>query len=242
MRDRDVRRVVLERLASEHAGDQHTRVVEEMEVWSGTVRVDIAVINGELGGYELKSDRDTLERLPLQADIYSRVFDRVTLVVGTKHAAKARKIIPKWWGVIIATYTAGEVKLTDYRSAKPNPRREALVLVDFLNKNEALQILEQFGLAKGWRSRRATEIAARLAAELPAQTLADAVRSALKAREYLGQGSPRSFKMPVGAESDPMSESAGLGSARGDLVDLAVSPALPERRTRRIARNITRVC
>jgi hypothetical protein len=39
--------------------DLDTRVVEEMGIWAGSVRVDIAVINGEFHGFELKSDRDT---------------------------------------------------------------------------------------------------------------------------------------------------------------------------------------
>src|SRR4051812_15627734 len=89
MRDSDVRKALKERLHTQHVDDPHTVILEEMGVWSGSVRIDVAVINGELNGYELKSDRDTLERLPLQADIYSRVFDRLELVVGQRHATKA---------------------------------------------------------------------------------------------------------------------------------------------------------
>ena len=56
-----------------------------MGVWSGTVRIDVAVLNGEMCGYEIKSDRDTLERLPFQIEIYSKEFDKLTLVVGRRH-------------------------------------------------------------------------------------------------------------------------------------------------------------
>jgi hypothetical protein len=66
MRDSDVRRAVKSWLAAEYAFDDDTRIVEEMGVWSGSVRIDIAIINGSLSGYELKSDRDTLDRLPHQ--------------------------------------------------------------------------------------------------------------------------------------------------------------------------------
>ena len=65
MRDRDVRQALLAHLAELHAGDPDTRIVEEMGVWCGTARIDVAVVNGELCGFELKSERDTLERLPL---------------------------------------------------------------------------------------------------------------------------------------------------------------------------------
>ena len=65
MRDRDVRGAMLQLLGAEHAGEKDTFILQELDVWSGAVRIDIAVINGELTGFELKSDRDTLERLPV---------------------------------------------------------------------------------------------------------------------------------------------------------------------------------
>ncbi len=65
-------------LDAQHAGDDHTRIVEEMGVWSRFVRIDIAVINGKLHGFDLMSARDTLDRLPKQAAFYNQVSDRVT--------------------------------------------------------------------------------------------------------------------------------------------------------------------
>src|SRR5687768_13175586 len=115
MRDRDVRQAIRQHLHALHDGDYETRIVEEMSVWSGTVRIDIAVINGELAGFELKSDQDTLDRLPLQADVYSRVFDRVTLVVGKKHVKKALSLIPAWWSVFVASGEQGHISITTER-------------------------------------------------------------------------------------------------------------------------------
>src|SRR5665213_2389844 len=112
MRDIDVRIEVRRMLSMKHAGDPDTRIVEEMGVWSGSVRIDLAVINGELNGYELKSDRDTLERLPLQVELYSKVFDHLTLVVGKRHAKKARAQLPPWWGIFVAEETVNGVTLT----------------------------------------------------------------------------------------------------------------------------------
>jgi len=79
MRDSDVRRAVKASLGAEYAHDADTRMVEEMGVWSGSVRIDIAIINGALTGYELKSDRDTLERLPRQ------LAQRLLLHAGRHH-------------------------------------------------------------------------------------------------------------------------------------------------------------
>ena len=205
MRDRDVREAVRKRLEAEHAGDPNTLIVDEMGVWSGTVRVDIAVINGEICGYELKSDRDTLARLPLQADIYSRVVAKVTLVVGERHAKKARTMVPKWWGVTIARNQAGELKLIDSRRPKNNPGRVPYLIAELLTKEEAISVLDAHGMADGWRSKRAKEIHLRLAAELPIELLSDCVRSALRARQnWLGNSCPGVLDMPVCTVADPL--------------------------------------
>src|SRR6266852_8949937 len=134
MRDSDVRSAVLERLVRCYEGDSSTRIVEEMGVWSGSVRIDIAVINGELCGIELKSDRDTLERLPFQAEIYSQVFDRVELVVGKRHAEKAQAQVPQWWAVTVATTKAGKIELEAMREGRVNPAPDPYLIAQLLWK------------------------------------------------------------------------------------------------------------
>jgi hypothetical protein len=186
MRDCDVRMALRERLSIEHAGDDNTRLVEEMGIWSGTVRIDVAVINGELSGYELKSDSDSLERLPFQAEIYSKVFDRVTLVVGSKHIRLALTIVPRWRGCLEAKTSKGKVVLKPKRNGRINPSRDADVIVQLLWKDEAVAVLDAHGLAKGWRSRRAPEICSRLVSALPFDVLTDHVRAALSRREKPG--------------------------------------------------------
>ena len=198
MRDADVRAAVKQYLAAEHAGDSSTRIVEEMGVWAGTVRIDIAVINGELSGFELKSDRDTLERLPTQADIYSRVFDRVTLVAGSRHAEKASAVVPQWWGLFTATASNVGVVLQQIRPSLLNPSQEPYLVAELLRKDEAVQVLERVGLAQGWRSKRVRLIHERLASELPLSALKDHVRAALKARpDWLGKNGPHQLDVPV---------------------------------------------
>jgi len=205
MRDADVRRAVKAHLEILHEGDTTTRVVEEMGVWSGTVRIDIAVINGELCGYELKSDSDTLDRLPYQIEMYGKVFDRVTLVVGGKHYKKAATLIPKWWGCLIADMNGDEVTLRSKRTARRNPAPDPFVLAQMLWKDEAVAILEKHNLARGWRAKPATEISLRLTSELSFRQLSDEVRTALKVREKLGQLAPGQLYMPVDGIAHPSS-------------------------------------
>ncbi|WP_266032879.1 sce7726 family protein [Brucella intermedia] len=182
MRDVDVRQAILNRLSDHYANDRDTRVVEEMGIWSGVVRIDVAVINGELSGYELKSDSDTLDRLSTQAFYYEKVFEKLILVVGSRHIEKARNVLPKWWGIIEARSSGRGIELKDRRKPRKNPRQEAFVLAQLLWKEEALAILDRWGLAKGWKSKSAREINQRLASELPIIQLNEEVRTMLKIR------------------------------------------------------------
>jgi hypothetical protein len=182
MRDSDVRRAVKTWLWAEFAHDEDTRIVEEMGVWSGSVRIDIAVINGSLSGYELKSDRDTLERLPRQIALYGRIFDFLHLIVGKRHAEKAQRLVPEWWGIKIAVEGAREVELIPYHPPSPNPSPDPYLIAELLDKEEAVRVLQAFGLDKGWRSKRIRLIHERLASELPIGDLKEQVRSVLKGR------------------------------------------------------------
>jgi hypothetical protein len=196
MRDADLRRAVLQSLADQHRDDPNTVIVQEMGIWAGSVRVDVAVINGELCGVELKSNRDTLQRLPGQADLYNQVFDRVTLVMGERHVPAACKLIPAWWGVMIAKMDAvGTANLTPMRAAGANMTLDPLQVARLLWRSEALAVLIRYGIDRGCRSRPVEFIAKKLSLELPLNVLRDEVRAALKARSSW-------LRKPIGDESE----------------------------------------
>jgi hypothetical protein len=204
MRDADVRKAMRRMLREQHSGEPDTRIVEEMGVWSGSVRIDIAVINGELSGFELKSDRDTLERLPFQADLYSRVFDRVSIVAGARHASKAFAQVPRWWGRMIAHPTPEGVDLELVQTSELNPAREPYLIAELLRKDEVLAALEERGLAAGWRSKKVRLLHERLSQLLDIDELTNCVRQALKQRDgWLRKDASSDFDVPVRADLDP---------------------------------------
>lgn len=225
MRDSDVRAAVLSTLSRCHANDANTRVVEEMGIWSGSVRIDVAVINGELSGYELKSDRDTLQRLPQQVELYGLVFDRLTLVVGTKHSEKAVAMLPEWWSVLIAFEQRGSLTLQPVKIGSANPHRDPYFVAQLLWREEAVAALEAFDLARGWRSKAVKLIHERLAAEVPLASLATHVRSALKRRPgWLGQTIGHQGEVSVGDIRCPLRPPSRRDRTVGDLFDSIVSP------------------
>lgn len=182
MRDYDVRIALRQHLDVEHAGDPSTRIIEELGLCE-EARVDFAVVNGSLTGFELKSERDTLARLPRQVATYNRVFDYVHLVVAKNHLEHARKVIPPWWGIVIAAPAAGPgLSLSVRRKARHNRAVDPSAIVQLLWRDEALAILERIGAAQGIRSKPREKIWERVTESVTLATLRCEVRDVLKAR------------------------------------------------------------
>lgn len=182
MWDRDVRAALHAFLQEEHAHERPTtRILDELGL-AGEVRVDVAVLNGSFSGFEIKSERDTLKRLPKQAEVYSKILDYMTLVVADRHLDHALEQIPDWWAVITARATDSGVRLNHYRQGLPNPGVEAAFLATMLWRDELLTALEKQNLIKGFRSKPANTLRARLVEHVSAEEVAELVREQLKAR------------------------------------------------------------
>lgn len=182
MRDIDIRQALLQEMARIHEGQADTLIIEELGLCQGIARVDIAVVNGSLHGYEIKSERDTLIRLPAQCDVYSRSLEFVTIVVSIAHLSKVRDLVPKWWGIWCAVEKSGIVSLRVLRKGKRNPKLVSLAVAQLLWRDEALEALTQRNLDKGLRSKSREIIWLRLASVLPPSELGDIVRDCLKNR------------------------------------------------------------
>ncbi len=179
--DVDIRPVLRRSLLASTAGEDSV-VVEELGLCRGRVRVDLAVVNGSLHGYEIKSDRDSLDRLAGQADVYSKVLDQVTLVVGERHLAHAMNRIPAWWGITRVDDTSAGPELHLVRAEGENPARDPRALVELLWLPEALAILEARGQARGMRGKPRRLVWDRLCESLDTEEISSAVRAHLKAR------------------------------------------------------------
>lgn len=182
VRDIDIRRALHAEMQRVHAGDPQTRIVDELGLCQGVARVDVAVVNGSVHGYEIKSAHDTLVRLPGQSDVYSRALDFVTIVVAKTHAQKIRAAVPRWWGIWSAAEREGAIHLKPVRKARPNPSVEPMALAQLLWREEALDALTSLGLDRGMRSKPRAALWQRLAEALPVEELGEVVRQYLKRR------------------------------------------------------------
>jgi hypothetical protein len=182
MRDREIRAALREFLDETHRGQTNTLIIPELALCQGNVRIDMAVINGAFNGYEIKSDKDTLERLPHQRDLYGKCFDLMTLVVGSRHAKHAKAILPKWWGILRASPGVCGITLTYERMPRQNPKIDAKAVSRLLWRSEALSMLIELDLVAGLRTKARPILCDTLAAKLPRERLCDLVRERLKAR------------------------------------------------------------
>jgi len=183
MNDAHIRAATKQALFLEHRGDGETVIFDELGIQHGLSRIDLAVVNGELHGFELKSDQDTLARLPEQAETYGRVFDRLTLVVGERHLRRAVDVVPDWWGIRLA-WESGKLHFSDLKLAVNNPSIDAASVVMLLWRDEALDLLEEFGDAAGMHSKPRAQIYSALAERIDLDSLRDRVRKCLRQRPY----------------------------------------------------------
>jgi hypothetical protein len=181
--DSDIRPLLRARLRACYAREAGTVVLDELAICRGQVRVDLAVVNGLVHGYEIKSDRDTLERLATQTDFYGRVLDRATLVVGDVHLQAAARSVPRWWEVWRVDSREGDAGFTLEREGAPNPQRDPRALVEFLWREDALALLEKHDAARGMRGKTRLAMWDRICQICDVEEIAAAARVRLKSRE-----------------------------------------------------------
>ena len=183
MNEYQLRSAVKRKILARYENDPNTRILDELGLRHGAARIDIAVVNGIVHGYELKSDADNLKRLPRQIQIYDSVLDKVTLVVGSRHAKEAERMVPPWWGIKVAAIGArGGFDFGDVRRATKNPEQDAVAVCRLLWRNEALTLLDELGQTKGLRHKPRARIYSRLAEVADFETVCARVRRQLKFR------------------------------------------------------------
>jgi hypothetical protein len=180
--DPEIRAALLDRLHQRHAAESDVAIVEELGLCRGQVFVDVTVVNGALHGYEIKSDRDSLRRLAGQVAIYSRVLDRATLVVGSRHVGEAIDFVPAWWQILVADTTRYGLRFRQRRRGRANPARDRRALVELLWHNDAVELLAACDALRSYRRRRRSEIWDRICELYGIDEIADVVRAKLRAR------------------------------------------------------------
>lgn len=121
-------------------------VIDELGLAHARSRIDVAVINGCIHGYEIKSAKDTLSRLGIQIDIYRQTLQKLTIVAATRHVNGVVAFAPDWCGVIEAEQgPRGGIHFRMIRHACNNPDVDPVMMAHLLWRNEVLDLLLQIG-------------------------------------------------------------------------------------------------
>ena len=203
LRDSEIRAALRSKLHSIHFSEPDTSIIDELSLCQGEARVDMAVVNGFLSGYEIKSDRDKLVRLPHQLSVYELCFDTMTAVVGSRHVNECRGILPPCWGIWEAiAEEPNEITIEIRREPSANHGISPNCVVQLLWRQEAFDALQKLG---GKPSANATrkELWAALVSEVTSERLFEIVRGQIRARgdwrsgptPFRGDGLSRSVSM-----------------------------------------------
>lgn len=141
-RDACIRAPLILWLQSQHPDDGSTEFVQEFKMPRPSARIDLAVVNGEMAGFEIKSDADNLGRLANQVPAFSRVFDRLSIVTTKKHLTASRRKVPAWWGIILFS---ADGKFAIKRSPKRNSTVCARSLLFALSRLELVELGRRTG-------------------------------------------------------------------------------------------------
>lgn len=145
VRDTDVREGLKTEVAS-RMGDQPHLLVPEVDIrWSVPARADALLIANRISGFEIKSDVDSLSRLPRQVSAYGQIVERAYLVVGERHRVKATELVPAWWHIWVATWSDQKVVVRETRRGRLNPTVSPLAVTSFLSRQQLVTELGRLG-------------------------------------------------------------------------------------------------
>lgn len=182
-REHAIRSALKGRYLRHHHGRDDVLMIDELGLMHAQGRVDLAVFNGHLHGYEIKSSGDTLERLPRQLSIYSDSLQKLTLVVATRHLDATAAMVAEWCGLVeIQAGPRGGISFISHRRAFLNPNLDPFVLAHLLWRQEAQQLLLSYGASNAEVNAPRKQLYKMLAKQLSVRELAVAIKEAMVSR------------------------------------------------------------
>jgi len=111
----------------------------------GSCKADVVILNGTSTVYEIKSERDNLDRLQNQIETYRKAFAKVNVITGEKHLKSVNQCVPSDVGLLLLT---DRYQISTVRESINDPSRVSPdVIFDSLQLSEAIRILESFDVS-----------------------------------------------------------------------------------------------
>lgn len=159
------------------------RIFEEKN--AGASRADVvAVIDGALLGFEIKSDRDSYTRLKSQTIDYDDFCDMNFLVVGKSHLKHGHEHIPGHWGMIVVWEDeTGAVQVEMDQLPAPNPNVSLTNQLSFLWRPE-LAALQEMNELPVYKQKSKQFVQQKILEKVPEEVLKRQITDLLFERDY----------------------------------------------------------
>ncbi len=139
LREQDVKIAFIDWLYKKGLLDNAT-IINEMVVANWSRRADLAIANGHLQAFEIKSDFDSLKRLDGQLEIFTARFEKVTVVCAPKFTYEVKKKVTPEVGVIEYLHDSKGIRFKIVQRGRTSPISNKKIYINFLLKKE-LQLL-----------------------------------------------------------------------------------------------------
>lgn len=123
-----------------HRWPKPSAIMEELRIHNGNAVADVVAIYDTPHCFEIKGERDKLNRVKRQAEFYNTTFLKITLVTTANHASSAEKTIPKFWGILIVNNAGEKVTFSYLRKAKYNSNIGKPLALSMLWRSELMSI------------------------------------------------------------------------------------------------------
>lgn len=148
-KDNEIRRALHHKRLRRYREHADTIVVDELGLAHARSRIDVAVINGSIHGYEIKSALDTLDRFDGQLQVYQQTLQKLTFVLSPKHVEHVINRAPAWTGLMLASKGPRQgVEFKVLRKSGWNPEVDPIMMAHLLWRSEAVQLLLNLGFAE----------------------------------------------------------------------------------------------
>lgn len=131
--------IIAQKLFLKRHGEKAT-MLAEFRV--GANKADCVILNGISTCYEIKTEFDTLNRLPEQLSSYTKIFDKVIVISANKHLDKICALLPKNVGLLELT-ERGAIKEIIKANMLSTPI-EPKIMLQSLRAQEYKYIVEVF--------------------------------------------------------------------------------------------------
>ena len=183
-KEQSIRRAFRSRHLRHYAVRDDVLVIDELGLAHARSRIDLAVFNGHLHGYEIKSAGDTLDRLDRQLKVYCEALQKLTLIVANRHLDAAMDMIPKWCGVIeLVEGPRGGMSFNSHRRAHVNEEINPFMMAHLLWREEVQALLKQRGASAAEVRAPRKDLYKLLVDAVPTDQLATSIKQAMLSRK-----------------------------------------------------------